>query len=123
MDIAKFITLGIVFLLTLVFGVWLSFVGKPYNGILFNIHKLIALGGVILAAWQIAHILKSGSYPAVLPILLVVAALCVIGLFVSGALMSAGKLNHTVMLTVHRIGLATMAIVAALTVYLLGTRL
>ena len=38
MDItSKFITPGIVFLLTLVFGFWLSNAGKPYNGILFNI--------------------------------------------------------------------------------------
>ena len=54
MEIAsKFIAPGIVFLLTLVFGFWLNNSGKPYNGILFNIHKLIALGAVVATAMQI----------------------------------------------------------------------
>jgi hypothetical protein len=29
-------------------GFWLSRSGKPYNGIIFNIHKLIALTAVVL---------------------------------------------------------------------------
>jgi hypothetical protein len=120
MNIASnFIPSGIVFLLTLVFGVWLSLAGKPYNEILFNIHKLIALGGVILAAWQIAQMLKGGGYPAALPVLLAAAALCVIALFASGALMSAGKLDYTVMLTVHRIALIAVVLAMAMIIYLL----
>ena len=31
---------GIAFVLTLAFGFWLSNSGKPYNGILFNFHKM-----------------------------------------------------------------------------------
>jgi len=120
MNIASnFIPSGIVFLLTLVFGVWLSLAGKPYNEILFSIHKLIALGGVILAAWQIAQMLKGGGYPAALPVLLAAAALCVIALFASGALMSAGKLDYTVMLTVHRIALIAVVLAMAMIIYLL----
>ncbi|MBL0344268.1 hypothetical protein [Candidatus Villigracilis affinis] len=35
MDVlSNFLTLGIVFLLTLAFGFWLSRIGKPYNGFL-----------------------------------------------------------------------------------------
>jgi hypothetical protein len=54
--ITQFTTPGIIFLLTLVFGIWLSNSGKPYNGILFNIHKLIALGAVIATTMQIYKI-------------------------------------------------------------------
>jgi ribose/xylose/arabinose/galactoside ABC-type transport system permease subunit len=56
--LTKFIIPGIIFLLTLVFGIWLSNSSKPYNGILFNIHKLIALVAVIVTTMQIYMILK-----------------------------------------------------------------
>ncbi len=39
---------GFLFLIIIGFGLWVSKVGKPYNNLLFYIHKLIALGAVIL---------------------------------------------------------------------------
>ena len=119
--LSKFITPGIVFLLTLVFGVWLSLVGKPYNGTLFNIHKLIALGAVVVTGMQLFKVLKDTDIQ-VAPILLIVATVaCAIALFATGALMSLEKLNYKVMLTLHRIApiLAAFAMVAV--VYLLNT--
>ena len=60
MDIlSEFLNPGIGFLLTLVFGFWVGKAGKLYNGILFNIHKLIALGTVIVSALQIYRIVKT----------------------------------------------------------------
>jgi hypothetical protein len=114
----KFIIPGIAFLLTLVFGFWLSNAGKPYNGILFNIHKLIALGAVIVVVVQLAQTLKTVNVLAVI-VALVLAAICVIALFASGALMSAGKLDYALMLTVHRIAPAVLVVAMALAVYLL----
>ena len=38
---------GIFFLFILLSGFWLSRSGKPYNGLIFNIHKLIGLGAGI----------------------------------------------------------------------------
>ncbi|MBK8901081.1 MAG: hypothetical protein IPM53_07855 [Anaerolineaceae bacterium] len=116
----QFITPGILFLLTVVFGFWLSHTGKPYNGVLFNIHKLIALSLVILAAiqfWKIVHA-PNGELAALLALL----ALCVIALFVSGALMSAGKLDYTTMLTIHRAAPAALAFCGALMLYWLGNK-
>ncbi len=43
----RIIVTGVLFGLTLAFGVWLSQAGKPYNPVLFNIHKLTALAAVI----------------------------------------------------------------------------
>jgi hypothetical protein len=91
------------FILTLVFGFWLSRLGKPYNGILFNVHKLIALGAVVVTAIQMVKLLRGMEIQALVIVLLVVAALCVIALFVSGALMSAGKLEYNLMLAIHRV--------------------
>ena len=101
--LSKFVLPGIAFILTLAFGFWLSHVGKPYNGLLFNVHKLIALGAVVATVIQLVKLLKGADSLALIIVLLVVAALCVIALFASGALMSIGKLDYALMLTVHRI--------------------
>jgi hypothetical protein len=118
--LSKFTLPGILFALTLAFGFWLSHIGKPYHGLLFNAHKLIALGGVVLAGIQLSKLLHSPNW--LLLILLVVAALCVIALFASGALMSAGKLEYALMLTIHRIAPGALAICCALALYLLARK-
>ena len=40
---------GIAFLLTTGTGIWLSQLGKPLNGVLFTVHKLVAVAAVIAA--------------------------------------------------------------------------
>lgn len=101
--LSNYLIPGIAFLLTIVFGFWLSKVGKPYSVALFNVHKLIALGAVIAAGVQVVRLLKSIDLPTALILLLVVVVLCVIALFASGALMSMNKLDYSLMLTIHRI--------------------
>lgn len=96
----NFVVPGGLFILTLVFGFWLSHAGKPYNGFLFNVHKLIALSFVVLAGIQFSKMFHAPDW--LLVALLLISALCVIALFASGALMSAGKLDYTLMLTIHR---------------------
>ena len=99
--LAKFTFPGILFVLTIAFGFWLSQAGKPYNGLLFNIHKLAALGAVVWAAIQIAKTLQHPGWLLIAS--LIAAALCVVALFASGALMSAGQLDYALMLTIHRV--------------------
>ena len=121
MDLAlKFITPGIVFLLTLIFGLWLSRSGKPYNGMLFNIHKLIALGAVVVTAVQVNTILKNLEPQALIIILLIIAGICVVALFASGAFMSIGNLNYQIMKAVHNVAPVLMAITMALSIYLVS---
>jgi hypothetical protein len=108
--LSKFMLPGIAFILTLVFGFWLSHLGKPYNGLLFNIHKLIALGAVVVMVIQVYKLLKGTESQALVIVALVVAALCVIALFASCALMSLGKLDYAFMLTVHRVASVVLVI-------------
>ena len=110
-------TLG--FLVTLAFGFWLSRLGKPYNGLLFNVHKLIALATVILAGLAVYQVLKGADVATMIILLLVLAALSVIALFASGALMSAGKGEYSVMKLVHNISPFILLIAVGTTVYLL----
>lgn len=103
MDIlSKFTLPGVLLLLTLGFGFWVSRLGKPYNPALFNIHKLLALGAVVLAVIQFTQALNGTLTQAWILILLILAAVCAAALFASGALMSAGKLSYSAMLLVHQ---------------------
>ena len=120
--LSKFLAPAILFLLTLAFGVWLSLAGKPYNAILFNIHKLIALAAVLVAAIQLYRLLKGTALP-VLPIVLIVAAgLCVLALFFTGAMLSAGKLDYPAMLAIHRTAIILVVIIIAGSAYLFTGR-
>ncbi|NPV87248.1 MAG: hypothetical protein HPY45_14715 [Anaerolineae bacterium] len=116
--LSKFYLPGGMFLLTLAAGVWLSRVGKPYNAALFNLHKLIALAALVLTVLQAVRLAKAA--PALVIALLAVAALCALGLFISGALMSAGKLDDAVLHGVHRLLPAALAVALGVAVYLLA---
>ena len=39
----KITGIGIVFLLIIISGIWLTKTGRPYSPVLFNVHKLISL--------------------------------------------------------------------------------
>jgi hypothetical protein len=116
------ITPGILFIMTLALGFWLSHSGKPYNGLLFNAHKLIALAAVIVTVVQLVRMLRSGDVSVLLSALLALAVLCVLALFASGALMSTGKLDHALLHTIHRIALAALVVVLPTALVLLGRR-
>jgi hypothetical protein len=112
---SQFLLPGTSFLLTLASGVWLSHLGKPYNAAVFNVHKLIALGAVVATALQTYRAVQGASRPALAIALILLAGLCVVALFVTGALMSLGKPAHDRLLTLHRVaplvGVSAMAAV------------
>ena len=87
-----------------------------------NIHKLIALGTVIATVIQLSKTLNTADSLALVVALLVVAAVCIVALFASGALMSMGKANYSLLLTVHRIAPAPAAIAMALVACMLGRK-
>lgn len=117
---SEFLFSGLLLLLTLIFGWWLSRLGKPYHGLLFNVHKLSALGAVVLAGVRLSGILNALDVDAVIIGLLVLAALCVVALFTSGALMSTGKLDYGLTLTIHRVGLVGLPFSLLLVLYRLA---
>lgn len=115
----RFITSGILFLLTLAFGFWLSHAGKPNNGLLFNVHKLIALGAVVLVIIQLTKTPNLLIPVSLVAVGLGLAAFSVIALFVSGALMSAGKLDYALMLTIHRVAPVALVVGWGVSMFLL----
>ena len=91
-----------------------------YNGLIFNIHKLDALGAVVFAVIQIYNLLKGPTIQFVVIALVAVCVLCIIALFATGALMSIGNFPHAPLLTVHRIALAALPLATIALVYFLA---
>lgn len=107
-------------MLTVAFGFWLSHLGKPYNGILFNIHKLVALGAVIVAISQLFKMFTVANPISLVIAFLILAAIFTLVLFASGALMSAGKMGYTLMLIIHRVAPVLLTVAMAMAGYLLA---
>jgi len=119
MSISRIVVTGLLFLFTLVSGVWLSHSGKPYNSAIFTIHKLIALGAVISTAVTVYHLRTGVDIQTFAVGAIVVAGVLLLSLFVSGALLSIGKPEHVAILTIHRVAPLLAVIATALTLYLL----
>ncbi len=101
--------------LTIVSGYWLSSSGYPFNGALFNIHKLIALGAVIAAGVAVYHARAAADFSLLAWSTLAAALLAFLALFVTGALLSINLPAYPAALPVHRVTpyLALLGIAAA----------
>ena len=100
---SNFTVPGLLFLGMMIFGAWLGIDGKPYNNAIFTIHKLFALAFVVLTIIKLIPYLKETSLGGMMIILLIVAALSIIGLFASGAAMSIIEGSKPLLLWLHRI--------------------
>jgi hypothetical protein len=110
---------AVTFLLTLAFGFWLNRKGRPYPGLLFNLHKLIALAAVVLAVLQLTGAFNGIEEQGLVIVALGLAGGSVAALFTSGALMSAGKLEYATMHVIHRLGWIGATLALAFTAYIL----
>lgn len=115
-----FLVPGLIFLVTLATGVWLSLSGKPLNTAIFTIHKLVALGAVIITIIQMVNLLKNTPLQGSVILWIIVAGLCVLALFATGALMSLGKPVNIVFLTIHRAAPLVEVIAMVVTIYLIA---
>lgn len=109
-EFSNFLSPALVFVLTVVFGFWLCKTGKPYNGVLFNMHKLLALGNVIITAIVVSRMVENIQLTVEIVVLLVLAVLSVISLFGTGALMSIGKLDFSLVRMIHKISMTILVL-------------
>ena len=113
------ITAGL-FLCIFVFGFWLSRSGKPYNQVIFTIHKLIALGAVIYLA---ATVYKAHQIMPLNPaqiFVIVLTIVCVLALFVTGAVLSLDKAIPLIVLRLHHVAPYLALLSASASLYLLS---
>ena len=110
---------GLLFLALTGFGFLVSKDGKPYNSLLFNIHKLIALGAVILTGIRIFKLDPLNTFPNLALLLIALAVLGVIGMFATGAVMSIMDEVPRAALLVHRVIPAVILLAFLGAVYLI----
>ena len=115
----KIMISGFLFLLTIASGFWLSKTGKPLNTAIFNVHKLIALAGVILSGMVIYNLIKNSEINIPIISLIICSAVSVIALFASGALLSVEKPIWDYLKIVHNVSMVSAIITSAITVYFL----
>lgn len=116
---SKFVAIGGLFLLTLISGVVLSLMGKPLNTAVFTIHKLAAMGGIILLAVNIFNLNKVVDVNALNLTMIIISGVLFLGLIVSGAFLSFEKPALLVFVRVHQIVPVLALVSAAVSVYLL----
>lgn len=119
---------ALLFVLTLVSGILLSLSGKPYPTMIFNIHKLIAVGTVFIIVRNIYRLQQAAPLRAFVgPGTLIITGVLFLTLIISGGLLSlqdGGLLNlEGSMLgaihSVHQVAPILTLIAAGLTLTLL----
>ena len=108
------------FLLTLASGAWLSRIGRPINGLVLTLHKLIALAGVIWTAAVLFGLLHGAGLHALAAALTAVAAAAVVALFATGALLSQPSAGPRLVLGVHQAAPVLAVLSTAGAAYLLA---
>jgi hypothetical protein len=110
---------GVIFLLILLSGFWLSSSGKPIHGLLLTMHKLISLAAGILFVMTLYQIHQVAKLSALELTAALVTGLFFIGAMITGALLSTGKPMPAGVLRLHQITPYLIALFTAVTLYLL----
>ncbi|MCL5997536.1 MAG: hypothetical protein M1546_15990 [Chloroflexi bacterium] len=118
---SRLIVTGLLFVLTLISGVWVRHSGRRIKVAIFTIHKLIALLTVITIAVTIYHLHQAVEIgPTVEFSAIAVTGLLFLVLFISGAWLSPGKLKNKAALTIHKVTPLLAVISTATTIFLLA---
>lgn len=125
---SKFIYTGIFFLFILLSGFWVSRSGKPYNGLIFNIHKFIGLGAGVFLIRTVylthqAAPLNATQWAAivitVLLFILTVIAGGLLNILAEGGLKDMGRPTQTAISWVHKFSPYIIVVATATTLFLL----
>ncbi len=115
----RVVSAGLFFLFVFLSGFWLRRSGKPYNGIILTIHKLISLAAVVLLATTIYQINQATALSAIELSASVVTGLLFLGAIITGGLLSTDKPMPTAIQRLHQITPYLTVLSAAATLYLL----
>lgn len=103
-DTLRLIAVAIGLAVVVASGIWLTQAGRPYGGLLINVHKLVDLAVVVvigIAAYQAS---KAASLSGGMWTLLGVAIVAVVVALVSGGVVSGMKDAPASALWIHRVG-------------------
>lgn len=112
----KLTGLGLLFLLIIISGIWLTKTGRPYQNIVFNVHKLISLLTVVLGAIMVYNLQKGLEISGLATSLMILAGIMFIILTITGGLLNLDKPFYDTLRIVHRI-LSPLSIILTIIVF------
>ena len=116
----KLIAAGLLFTFTLLSGLWLSHSGKPYNSVIFTIHKLIALATIIMIGISVFNLYKALDLQTFVVLVLIAASgLLFLALLITGGLLSLNISLSGIALKVHQVVPLLALVASAITISLL----
>jgi hypothetical protein len=117
----KLIAAGILFLFTIISGVIVSHSGRPLNSVLVTMHKLIAIGTVVLIGIALNQMYKTVNGKEFIELsLTIITAVLFLALIATGALLTREEMQFPkVVLIIHQVAPLLTLISSAVTVYLL----
>jgi len=118
---SKLIVAGILFLFTLISGVIVSRSGRPLSIGLVTVHKLIAVGTVVLVGMAVNQLYKTVDGKAFIETsVMVISAILFLALIATGALLTREEMQlPEVLLKIHQVAPLLTLISSTVTVYLL----
>ena len=119
---SKLVVAGILFLLTLISGVFLHHSSRPLSIGMVTVHKLIAVGTAVLVGMAINQLYKSVDGKAIVEIgLMVISALLLLALIATGALLTREEMQlPDLVLNIHKVAPLLALISSTLTIFLLS---
>lgn len=107
------------YLIVLLSGFWLSRSGKPFGGVIFNIHKLVSLAGVALFVFTMYRTDGVAELSAVGLVAGLVTSVSLLALIATGGLLSTGKRMPALIQKLHHTIPYLALVSTAVTLYLL----
>jgi len=118
---SKLITAGILALLTLITGMIVSRSGRPLNIWLVTIHKMIAVGTVVLVVMAVNQLYKTADGKMLVTIgIMAISAILVLALIATGAFLTREEMElPAFVLKIHQVVPLLALASSSLTIYLL----
>jgi hypothetical protein len=119
----KLIAAGILFLLTLTSGIIVSHSGRPLGVGLVTLHKLIAVGAIVLTGMIVNQLYKTTDAKLFFELgAIVLTAILFLALIATGALLTREEMQlPEVVLRIHQAAPLLAVAFSTITVYLLST--
>ena len=118
----KLIISLVLLILIIIVGIVLHKTGKPYNTLLFNLHKLASVALVVIIVLLSVKYFKEIDAGLLFYIILGFSSVSFIVLFISGAMMSLDRM-HEIMRIIHIISTILEIISFSLIIYLITRNL
>jgi hypothetical protein len=115
----KIVLTGVFFLFVFIFGFWLSRIGKPYNPLVFNAHKLLGLAMGVFLIVTVYRTSQATGLAVVQIIAVSVTVLLFVILVAAGGLLSAKETVPIAVSIIHKVFPYLAILSTAVTLYLL----